>query len=503
MEKTSLVFDSPKNQSEIIKVIGVGGGGSNAVNHMYSQGITGVDFIICNTDAQALDISPVPSKVQLGDKGLGAGSIPAVGKEAAMQHAEAIKEILDGNTKMVFITAGMGGGTGTGAAPVLAKVAKEMGILTVGIVTMPFSWEGRKRRQQADEGIKELKQYVDTLLIIANDKLRELHGNLKLSEAFCKADNILTTAAKGIAEIITVSGYINVDFEDVKTVMKDSGTAIMGNGIASGENRAIDAVEMALSSPLLNDNSIKGADNILLYITSGTEEISMDEVGEITEYIQDESGLSAEIIWGNGTDDTLEDNISITIIATGFNLTDEDNAKSGRRLVGSIIDNPKTPVQANPAPAKKITIIDKEPAAGQPAVSRPVSSTAHQTAPQPQYVTDEAQAHIFTPEDEPELNDIKMVQPKAPATPTYRNNEDNMERNSMHRIQKLRELSMKMNTPSGLQEMESTPAYIRRKIELKEPHLSSNSEVSRYTLNNEGDALEVKSDNSFLHDNVD
>ncbi|MCX6183080.1 MAG: cell division protein FtsZ [Bacteroidetes bacterium] len=317
-------FNLPKEQSSIIKVIGVGGGGSNAVNHMYRQGITGVDFLICNTDQQALDISPVPNKIQLGTSltdGRGAGSLPNVGQHAAMENIEEIRALLSKNTRMVFITAGMGGGTGTGAAPVIAQVAKEMGILTVGIVTYPFLFEGRKRAKQAEEGIAELRRNVDTLLVVCNDKLREIYGNLSLSEAFGKADDILTTAAKGIAEIITVTGYINVDFEDVRTVMRDSGAAIMGSAKASGENRAMIAVQNALASPLLNDNNIKGANYILLNITSGSKDVTMDEIAEITDYIQDEAGSTAEIIWGTGIDETLGDNVSVTLIATGFKTT--------------------------------------------------------------------------------------------------------------------------------------------------------------------------------------
>lgn len=314
-------FDLPKDQSSIIKVIGVGGGGSNAVNHMYNQGITGVDFVICNTDAQALALSPIPNKIQLGTtltEGLGAGANPEVGKNAAIEDIENIKAILQNNTKMVFITAGMGGGTGTGAAPVIAEVAREMGILTVGIVTIPFSFEGRRRKQQAEEGLNALRNHVDTMLIINNDKLRMIHGNLKMGECFSKADDILTTAAKGIAEIITVAGYINVDFEDVKTVMKDGGTAIMGSATAEGENRAIQAVTKALESPLLNDNEINGANFILLNVTSGIEEITMDEIDEITDYIQKQAGYTAELIWGNGTDESLGNKVSVTVIATGF-----------------------------------------------------------------------------------------------------------------------------------------------------------------------------------------
>jgi len=269
-----LKFDLPKNQSSIIKVIGVGGGGSNAVNHMYRQGIRGVDFIICNTDAQAMESSPVPTRIQLGanlTSGLGAGAVPSVGRNAALENTDDIRSVLEKGTKMLFITAGLGGGTGTGAAPVIAQISKELNILTVGIVTIPFAFEGRKRRQYAEDGIQQLKQQVDALLIISNDKLRELCGDLPLSEAFNRADNVLTTAAKGIAEIITVAGYINVDFEDVKTVMKDSGVALMGTGVANGQTRAQQAVEEALSSPLLDNNDIEGAQNLLLYISSGKE----------------------------------------------------------------------------------------------------------------------------------------------------------------------------------------------------------------------------------------
>lgn len=328
-------FNLPKDQASIIKVIGVGGGGSNAVNHMYNQGITGVDFIICNTDAQALDLSPIPNKIQLGTtltEGLGAGANPEVGKNAAIEDIDNIKKILENNTKMVFITAGMGGGTGTGAAPIIAKTAREMGILTVGIVTIPFSFEGRRRKQQAEEGLEQLRQNVDTLLIINNDKLRMMHGNLKMGEAFSKADDILTIAAKGIAEIITVAGYINVDFEDVKTVMKDGGTAIMGSATAEGENRAIEAVTRAISSPLLNDNEIEGANYILLNITSGEDEITMDEIDDITDYIQNEAGYTAELIWGNGLDESLGNKVSVTVIATGF----------GKKELGKIDDISKS-----------------------------------------------------------------------------------------------------------------------------------------------------------------
>jgi cell division protein FtsZ len=314
-------FEIEKPESSIIKVFGVGGGGSNAVNHMYKQGIKGVDFYICNTDEQSLEMSPVPNKIQLGlnlTGGRGAGSIAEVGKNAAIENIDEIKEILGKETKMLFITAGMGGGTGTGAAPIIARAAKELGILTVAIVTYPFGFEGRKRFNQANSGLEELRDSVDTCVIICNDKLREIYGNLSLSDAFAKADDILTTASKGIAEIITRTGYINVDFEDVRTVMTDSGVAIMGSSLASGENRALKAAQEALESPLLNDNNIEGANYILLNITSGNNEVMMDEISQITDYIQDEAGLSADIIWGTGRDEELGDHISITLIATGF-----------------------------------------------------------------------------------------------------------------------------------------------------------------------------------------
>lgn len=319
-------FEIPTERPSIIKVIGVGGGGSNAVNHMFKLGIKGVDFIVCNTDNQALEKSPVPIKVQLGPgltQGLGAGAMPEVGRKAALENTEEIKEILRHNTKMVFITAGMGGGTGTGAAPIIASIAREMGILTVGIVTIPFGFEGKKRKAQADAGVEEMRKNVDTLLVICNDKLREIHGDLKLREAFGHADDILAIAAKSIAEIITTTLHINVDFADIQTVMKESGVAIMGSSHAEGANRAVMAVEKALHSPLLNDNSIEGARYILLNITSGNEEITMDEMTEITDYIQERAGHTAEVIMGVGTDEALQGGINVTVIATGFKTRDQ------------------------------------------------------------------------------------------------------------------------------------------------------------------------------------
>ena len=322
-----IAFDLPKNQSNVIKVIGVGGGGSNAINHMHKQGIKGVDFVICNTDAQALNTSGVPNKIQLGinlTEGLGAGANPEIGSKAALESAEDIKNMLNVNTKMIFITAGMGGGTGTGAAPVIAQMAKEMDILTVGIVTMPFSFEGKIRNDQAQIGIETLREHVDSLVVINNNKLRDVYGNLGFKAGFAKADEVLSTASKGIAEVITHHYTQNIDLRDAKTVLSNSGTAIMGSATSSGSNRAQEAIMKALDSPLLNDNKITGAKNVLLLIVSGNEEITIDEIGEINDHIQEQAGYGANIIMGVGDDSLLEDSISVTIIATGFNIDQQD-----------------------------------------------------------------------------------------------------------------------------------------------------------------------------------
>ena len=319
----SISFDLPKNQSNVIKVIGVGGGGSNAINHMFKQGIKGVDFIVCNTDSQALENSSVPNKIQLGvnlTEGLGAGANPDIGQQSAIESIADIEKMLDSNTKMVFITAGMGGGTGTGAAPVIAQLAKERDILTVGIVTLPFLFEGKVRQEQAIIGINKLRKQVDSLIVINNNKLREVYGNLGFKAGFSKADEVLATASRGIAEVITHHYTQNIDLKDAKTVLSNSGTAIMGSSVASGENRAKEAIMAALDSPLLNDNKITGAKNVLLLIVSGTNEITIDEIGEINDFIQAEAGHNANIIMGVGEDETLGDSISVTIIATGFDI---------------------------------------------------------------------------------------------------------------------------------------------------------------------------------------
>jgi cell division protein FtsZ len=322
-----ITFDLPKNQSNVIKVIGVGGGGSNAINHMFKQGIKGVDFVICNTDSQALNNSGVPNKIQLGvnlTEGLGAGANPEIGEQSAVESLEDIRAMLTANTKMVFITAGMGGGTGTGAAPIIAKMAKEMDILTVGIVTMPFEFEGKIRNSQAHQGIEKFRKTVDSLVIINNNKLRDVYGNLGFKAGFSKADEVLSTAARGIAEVITHHYMQNIDLRDAKTVLSNSGTAIMGSSTTSGQNRAQEAITTALDSPLLNDNKITGAKNVLLLIVSGSQEITIDEIGEINDHIQAEAGYGANIIMGVGEDDSLGEAISVTIIATGFDV-DQQN----------------------------------------------------------------------------------------------------------------------------------------------------------------------------------
>ena len=326
-DTNSLTFDLPKNRSNVIKVLGVGGGGSNAIDYMYEQGISGVDFAICNTDAQALDNSPVPTKIQLGvnlTEGLGAGASPEIGENAALESFDEIKNLITSNTKMLFITAGMGGGTGTGAAPIIAKQAKEMDILTVGIVTIPFQFEGKMRIQQANRGLEKLREHVDSIIVINNNKLRQVYGNLGYRSGFSKADEVLSTAARGIAEVITHHFKQNVDLHDARTVLRNSGTAIMGSSEATGKERADKAIKQALDSPLLNDNKINGANNVLLLIVSGDEEVTLDEIGGINDYIQDQAGNNANIIMGVGDDESLGEAIAVTVIATGFQQEQQD-----------------------------------------------------------------------------------------------------------------------------------------------------------------------------------
>ncbi|MCI4642456.1 MAG: cell division protein FtsZ [Flavobacteriaceae bacterium] len=352
-EFDSIAFDLPKNQSNVIKVIGVGGGGSNAINHMFQSGINGVDFVVCNTDAQALQNSPVPNKIQLGlslTEGLGAGANPEVGEQSALESMTDIKAMLDTTTKMVFITAGMGGGTGTGAAPMIAKQAKELDILTVGIVTIPFQFEGKMRSEQAQKGIENLRAQVDSLIIINNNKLREVYGNLGFKAGFSKADEVLATAAKGIAEVITHHYTQNIDLRDAKTVLANSGTAIMGSAVASGTGRAHEAISKALDSPLLNDNKIEGAQNVLLLIVSGSQEITIDEIGEINEYIQSEAGHGANIIMGVGEDENLAEAISVTVIATGFNQEQQNDIVNteSKKIIHTLEEEQRAAVNLTP-----------------------------------------------------------------------------------------------------------------------------------------------------------
>ncbi len=364
-EFDNILFDMPKSQSNAIKVIGVGGGGSNAVNHMYHQNIRGVDFVICNTDAQALENSPIPNKIQLGanlTSGLGAGANPEVGEQAAKESMIEIQKMLNTQTKMVFITAGMGGGTGTGAAPIIAKIAKDMDILTVGIVTMPFQFEGRMRSKQAQLGIDALRENVDSLIVINNNKLREVYGNLGFKAGFSKADEVLSTAARGIAEVITHHYKQNIDLHDAKTVLSNSGTAIMGSAKEEGQNRAKNAIVKALDSPLLNDNKIKGAKNVLLLIVSGTNEVTLDEIGEINDYIQTEAGYDANIIMGIGEDEALEDAISVTIVATGFAADQQSNITNTevKKIIHTLEDEQKATYDfSNEKTVSKSPVVDE------------------------------------------------------------------------------------------------------------------------------------------------
>nr|WP_235925595.1 cell division protein FtsZ [Pontibacter burrus] len=505
-------FDLPSSSKSIIKVIGVGGGGSNAVNHMYNQGIKDVEFIICNTDAQALKSSSVPTRLALGQnltEGLGAGANPEKGKQAALESKEEIREMLSNDTKMVFITAGMGGGTGTGAAPVIAKVAKELGILTVGIVTAPFGFEGRKKKQAAEEGVRELSENCDTILVILNDKLREMFGNLTIREAFAKADNVLTTAAKSIAEIITVTAEVNVDFEDVKTVMKDSGAAVMGSAITEGEGRALRAAEEALSSPLLNNTDIHGAQKILLSIMSGEQaELEMDELTEITEYIQDKAGQEAEVIFGHGIDSSLGQSIRVTVIATGF--ASSENLMEPKKTVFDLeSQKPIVTEQAKPEVVEVTTFVPKQVVAPAPVV-QPVPAPAPMPAPAPapqQY--DAVRRPVEQPQQQPNRivfdlgstdNSDGFFAPKVDDRAAREIEErELMKRRQEERRERLRRLSTEI-TSEAIKEKLEVPAYLRRNVALENVAHSSERSISRFNLNDDN---EILGDNRFLHDNVD
>lgn len=505
-------FEIPKHHKSIIKVIGVGGGGSNAVNHMFGQGIKDVEFVICNTDSQALMTSSVPNRLQLGvhlTEGLGAGANPEQGMNAALESKEDIRNLLSDDTKMVFITAGMGGGTGTGAAPVIAQVARDLGILTVGIVTAPFGFEGKKKMRQAEAGINELKENCDTVLVILNDKLREIYGNLPIRNAFAQADNVLTTAAKGIAEIITVPGYVNVDFEDVKTVMRSSGSAVMGSSTTDGDNRAQRAAEEALASPLLNEKDILGAQKVLLSIISGEQaELQMDELAEITDYISEMAGEEAEVIFGHGIDPELGESIRVTVIATGFDHHPE-SLQVKKPTVIHLESN--KPVKK---PAGQFDIFDnkeesavQEPQDQQPELFDPPKKSYIFGNPVEATEKEEDLSDHSVGLDEDLLEKIGEEQEEefTPQHETVNNNLDSkrsaLRQQSMERVEKLKELKqVNHDREEDFKDKWDTPAYIRRNVNLQDVPHSSEKNVSRYNLNDDNQIL---GNNKFLHDNVD
>ena len=504
MTEKAYQFDLPSHHKSIIKVIGVGGGGSNAVNHMFNQGIRDVEFVVCNTDLQCLHNSPVPKSLQIGinlTEGLGAGANPEVGRNAALESKEDIRELLGDSTRMLFITAGMGGGTGTGAAPVIAQVANELDILTVGIVTAPFSFEGKKKMIAANEGIAEMKQYCDTVLVILNDKLREVHGNLAIREAFGQADNVLTTAAKGIAEIITVPGYVNVDFEDVRTVMKNSGAAVMGSATISGEDRATRAAEMAISSPLLNNKDILGAKKILLSIISGEEaELQMDELAQITDFMQESAGDDADVIFGHGIDADLGESIRVTVIATGFDMKgevaatkDDDERK--------IFDLEST---------KQIDLFDgRKPKLPENGVEEELTQKSYAFEP-PVKVEEEKEQEdekiLFEIGDEYEVvdknemdDDEDLEELSGIALPP--NREIELKQQADERRSKLSKLKHPDDIDAEtFKEKLEVPAYQRKNVKLREVPHSSEKNLSKFNLTDDNKLI---GNNRFLHDNVD
>jgi len=543
-------FQMPKNQSSQIKVMGIGGGGSNAVNYMFEHGIKGVDFVICNTDAQALEASPVPIKIQLGanlTEGLGAGSNPEIGKKAAEESAERITELLDANTKMLFLTAGMGGGTGTGAAPIIAEIAREKGILTVGVVTHPFSTEGGYRKQYAEDGLAELRKYVDTLLVINNDKLIEVYGDLTFTQAFGKANEVLNTATKGIAEVISQHLLVNIDLNDARKVLENSGTAVMGQAEAEGENRAVEAVVAALDSPLLNDNDITGAQQVLLKIVTGIgdDEIKMSELFKIKNKIQESAGRNVNIIEGIGIDPDLGSAVSVTIIATGFEekrkpkgttivdlndkelLEDCQEDVKNEEFTEALDSDPVVKTISNDSPQQALDLEDEEGALSSTETLISGTSEAVETIPQ---ITEEKkivfELNIAEEEESPEevITDI-MEEEKSNAeleTVVLELDDDEMKEDALETIEstpisphtmkiearerenRLREISQQLRTPSGLTDLEDVPAYKRNNVELDETTHSGETEISTYTLSDGKDNTpEVKQNNSFLHDNVD
>lgn len=459
-------------------MIGVGGGGGNAVSYMFKQGIVGVDFAICNTDSQALESSEVPVRIPLGPhltEGMGAGSVPSIGKEACIESIDAVRAFLNDSTKMLFITAGMGGGTGTGAAPIIAKAAQEMDILTVAIVTLPFKFEGLRRQRYALEGLEELKKSVDAIIVISNEKLKELYGNLSLTNAFGQADDILTTAAKGIAEIITISGIVNVDFKDVNTVMRNSGVAIMGSAVSEGEDRATKAIEQAINSPLLEDNDIRGAQHILLNITSGSKEITMDEIDTITSYVQDEAGYGTDIIWGHCMDASLGEKLSITLIATGFSEGTTQKSEKKPKVEKIPLDDPYGNI----------------------------------TDGQDVFDLNDSEAENIIEFEEDDVKDtinrigVKGYADEEPYVKKSSSLRKPTESEQARRTYLRQNSSVPLDNPSIVSKMETTPAYARRNVELDDIDKVERSERGNLSVNMDDDGPIIKSNNSFLHDNVD
>ncbi len=491
-------FDLPQNQSSIIKVLGVGGGGSNAVNFMCRQGIKDVDFVVCNTDAQALTNSPVPVKIQLGEsltEGRGAGNKPEIGKEAALENLDDIIKVLSSNTKMVFITAGMGGGTGTGAAPVIAKAAKELGILTVGIVTLPFRFEGKRRLNQAINGIKEIKQHVDSLLVIDNEKLSEISGGLAIRDAFSTADNVLTVAAKGIAEIITVHGLVNVDFADVQFVMTDSGVALMGSHTADGKDRAIDAIKSALTSPLLNNNNIKGATNILLNVTSGAEEVTMEEIKRINEYVQEAAGQNADLIWGNTFDENLQGELTVTIIATGFS----DDIIPGFTMEDSTNNNSKS---------TKLTETDKAALDKEIKDIDNINIEKEDEKPAVEYNLDPENDDIKEVNTKSEDKETKKKEQEIIPKSVYNKQLSNLERQNLSQRKPRQNAGTLKFHPekykNSIEEIENEPAYLRGKIDIDELIFDESADLSRYEISDKWNYDEMLINNSrTIHEHYD
>jgi cell division protein FtsZ len=593
----NITFDLPKNRSNVIKVIGVGGGGSNALNYMYKQGINGVDFVVCNTDAQALENSPIPNKVQLGvslTEGLGAGADPEVGAQSAVESLDQISDMLSVNTKMIFITAGMGGGTGTGAAPVIAKLAQELGVLTVGIVTMPFQFEGKLRNEQAQQGLNNLRKHVDSLIVINNNKLREVYGDLGFKQGFAKADEVLANASRGIAEVITNHYTQNIDLRDAKTVLANSGTAIMGSGVASGSQRANEAIVQALDSPLLNDNKILGAKNVLLLIVSGSDEVTIDEISSINEYIQKEAGNNTNIIMGVGEDETLDNAISVTIIATGFapDMQQEIVHADPQKIIHSLGDEQKVthdlsvgqiplfeteathevspasaafenimpttallrdldvsfeevtaPVEAvasqhttftvhDVTPAvNEIEVVDAEEVVSAPDVVSPIDQPlqtadvlqenepavlfhldAEEPAQQAASATEEVTRFVLEMDEEPAPTPV-MRKPTSTPTKTPVTEEKSfspvngtiaqgLASRTAERKEKLKQFNYRFNQNTRVEDLEREPAYKRREVELSEPDNGGTASRTSLSVDSQNE-VQIRTNNSFLHDNVD